>query len=62
MDSAKSLEENFLGDVGGITAVGKDAVDHVVHGGVVIRDHPVEGSIRAGLQLGYELRLVLDPG
>ena len=63
-ESANPLEgvkENFLRDVGSIGRVRKDAVGEVVHSRVVVGDQPVEGGVRPGLQLGYELGFVASP-
>jgi hypothetical protein len=51
-DSAKRSQENLLRDVSGVSRVGKDAINQVVHPGVIVGDQPVECRVRARLKLG----------
>ncbi len=60
-DAAKSLQENFLGAVGGIGSVAKHAEDKVIDRRMVVRDEPVEGRLRAGLQLMDEFGFIAAP-
>jgi len=61
-NTAKGAKENFLSNIGGVGAIGEDAVNQVVNAGVVVRDEPIESRLRTGLQLGDQLRLVVCPG
>src|SRR5882762_3819487 len=50
-NAAKGFQENFLGAVSGIGSVAKHAENEVIDRRMVVRDEPVEGRLRAGLQL-----------
>src|SRR5271170_7404439 len=52
---AKGAQENLLRHVGGVGRIRKNAVNQVVHPGVIIGDQPVERRVRARLQLGHQL-------
>jgi len=60
-NTAKGFQENFLGAVGGIGSVAKHAEDEVIDRRMVVRDEPVEGRLRAGLQLMDEFGFIAAP-
>ena len=55
------MEKNFLGYVGGVGAVGEDAVSQIEHTCVVISDEPIECRIGPRLKLGYQLGFIASP-
>src|SRR6202521_2045287 len=60
-DAAEGLQENFLGAVGGIGSVAKHAEDEVIDRRMIVSDEPVEGRLRAGLQLVDEIGFIAAP-
>src|SRR5713226_8454404 len=60
-NAAEGLQENFLGAVGGIGSVAKHAEDEVIDRRVIMRDEPVEGRLRARLQLMDEISFIAAP-
>jgi len=60
-NAAEGFQENFLGTVGGIGSVAKHAEDEVIDRRMIVRDKPVEGRLRAGLQLVDEIGFVAAP-
>jgi len=60
-NAAKGFQENFLGAVGGIGSVAKHAEDEVIDRRMIVRDEPVEGRLRAGLQLMDEFGFIAAP-
>jgi len=60
-NAAKGLQENFLGAVGGIGSVAKHAEDEVIDRRMIVRDEPVEGRLRARLQLMDEFGFIAAP-
>ena len=60
-NSAKRFQENFLSAVGGIGGISEHAEDEAIDRSVVMRDEPVEGSLRAGLQLVDEIGFIAAP-
>ena len=60
-NAAKGFQENFLGAVGGIGSVAKHAEDEVIDRRMIVRDDPVEGRLRAGLQLMDEFGFIAAP-
>ena len=58
---AKGFQENFLGAVGGIGSIAEHAENKVIDRSVVVRDEPVEGRLRAGLQLMDEIGFIAAP-
>src|SRR3981189_3307706 len=60
-NSLEGFQENFLRRVGGVRRISQHPEDQVVDGSVVVIDEPVEGGLRAGLQLGDKLRFVITP-
>src|SRR5260370_432606 len=60
-DAAESLQKNFLGAVGGIGSVAQHAEDEVIDWRMIVRDEPVEGCRRAGLQLMDEFGFIAAP-
>jgi len=60
-NAAKGFQKNFLSAVGGIGSVAKHAEDEVIDRRMVVRDEPVEGRLRAGLQLMDEFGFIAAP-
>src|SRR6267143_1807080 len=60
-NAAKGLQENFLGAVGGIGSIAKHAEDEVIDRRMIVRDEPVEGRLRARLQLMDEFGFIAAP-
>ena len=60
-DAAKGLQENFLGAIGGVGSIAEHAEDEVIDRGMVVGDEPVEGRLRAGLQLVDEIGFIAAP-
>jgi hypothetical protein len=60
-DAAEGLQENFLGAVGGVRSVTKHAEDEVIDRRMIMGDEPVEGRLRAGLQLVDEIGFIAAP-
>src|SRR5205807_6287048 len=60
-NSAESFQENFLGAVGGIGSIAEHAENEVIDRSMVVRDEPVEGRLRAGLQLVDEIGFIAAP-
>jgi len=60
-NAAKGFQENFLGAVGGIGTVAKHAEDEVIDRRMVVRNEPVEGRLRASLQLMDEFGFIAAP-
>jgi len=60
-DAAESLQENFLCAVGSIGSVAKHAKDEVIDRCMIVSDQPVEGRLRAGLQLVDEIGFIAAP-
>src|SRR5438445_29784 len=58
---AKGFQENFLGAVGGIGSIAEHAENEVIDRSMVVRDKPVEGRLRAGLQLMDEIGFIAAP-
>src|SRR5207245_3832837 len=59
--AAESLQENFLRAVGGVGSVAEHAEDQVIDRSVIMGDEPVEGRLRASLQLVDEFGFVAAP-
>ena len=53
-DAAEDLDEDFLGDVGGVGGVVEAAADEGVEGLVILGDEHAEGLLGAGLEVGDE--------
>jgi len=60
-NAAEGFQENFLAAVGGIGSVAKHAEDEVIDRRMVVRDEPVEGRLRAGLQLVDKIGFIAAP-
>ena len=60
-DAAEGLQENFLGAVSGVRSVAKHAEDEVIDRCMIVSDEPVEGCLRAGLQLVDEIGFIAAP-
>src|SRR5713101_9911629 len=60
-DTAKGFQKDFLGAVGGIGSVAKHAEDQVIDWRMIVRDEPVEGRLRASLQLMDEFGFIAAP-
>ena len=60
-NAAEGLQENFLGAVGGVRSVAKHAEDEVIDRRMVVRDEPVEGRLRARLELVDEFGFIAAP-
>src|SRR6202158_474785 len=60
-NAAEGLQENFLGAVGGIGSVAKHGEDKVIARRMIVSDEPVEGRLRAGLQLVDEIGFIAAP-
>ena len=60
-NASEGLQENFLRAVGGIGGVAKHAEDEVIDRRVIVRDEPVEGGLRASLQLLDEFGFIAAP-
>jgi len=60
-NSAEGFQEDFLGAVGGIGSIAEHAENKVIDRSVVVRDKPVEGRLRAGLQLMDEIGFIAAP-
>jgi len=60
-DAAEGLQENFLGAVGGVRSVAEHAEDKVIGRRMIVSDEPVEGRLRAGLQLMDEIGFIAAP-
>ena len=58
---AEGFQENFLGAVGGIGSIAEHAENEVIDRSMVVRDEPVEGRLRAGLQLVDEIGFIAAP-
>jgi len=61
VNSLEGFQENFLSGVGGVGGVSEHPKGEVIHGSVVVIDEPVEGGLRAGLQLVDKLGFVSAP-
>src|SRR5882724_920691 len=60
-NAAEGLQENFLGAVGGVRSVAKHAEDKVIDRRMIMRDEPVEGRLRACLELVDESGFIAAP-
>src|SRR6266700_158531 len=60
-NAAKGLQENFLGAVGGIGSIAKHAENEVIDRCMIVSDEPVEGRLRARLQLVDEFGFIAAP-
>ena len=60
-DSTEGLQENFLGAVGGVRSVAEHAEDKVIDRCMIVSDEPVEGRLRARLQLVDEIGFIAAP-
>src|SRR5258706_11889719 len=60
-NAAEGFQKDFLGAVGGIGSVAKHAEDQVIDRRMIVRDEPVEGRLRAGLQLMDEFGFIPPP-
>jgi len=60
-NAAKGFQKDFLGAVGGIGSVAQHAEDQVIDRRMIVRDEPVEGRLRAGLQLVDEFGFIAAP-
>ncbi len=60
-NAAEGLQENFLGAVGGVRSVAKHSEDKVIDRRMIMRDEPVEGRLRACLQLVDESGFIAAP-
>src|SRR5437899_11754303 len=60
-DAAEGLQENLLGAVGGVRSVAEHAEDKVIDRRMIVSDEPVEGRLRAGLQLIDEIGFIAAP-
>src|ERR1700688_4733549 len=60
-NAAEGFQEDFLGSVGGVGNISEHAENKVVNGAMVVRDQPVEGRFRAGLQLDDEFTFIAAP-
>ena len=60
-NAAKGFQENFLGAVGGVGGIAEHAEDEVIDRGMIVGDEPVEGRLRAGLQLVDEIGFIAAP-
>src|SRR5438477_12464901 len=58
---AEGFQENFLGAVGGIRSVAEHTENEVIDRSMVVRYKPVEGRLRAGLQLVDEIGFIAAP-
>src|SRR5712691_5985252 len=60
-DAAEGLQENFLGAVGGVRSVAEHAEDKVIDRRMIVSNEPVEGRLRAGLQLMDDIGFIAAP-
>src|SRR6266704_2260410 len=60
-NAAKGLQENFLGAVGGIGSIAQHAENEVIDRCMIVSDEPVEGRLRACLQLVDEFGFIAAP-
>ena len=59
--AAKSLQENFLRAIGGVRGVAQYAEDEVINRRVIVGDQPIEGRLRARLELMNEFGFTAAP-
>lgn len=60
-NAAESLQENFLGAIGGVRSIAKHAEDKVIDRRMIVRDEPVESRLRARLELVDEFGFIAAP-
>src|SRR5260370_25764360 len=60
-NAAKGLQENFLGTVGSVGSIAKHAENEVIDRSMIVSDEPVEGRLRAGLQLMDKIGFIAAP-